>query len=120
VKPHHDAELAASVVGVGESVNESCAGWFGVPLLSVAVNECGPTRYECKPRITHVGSGANNMGREHAPESMIVGQERFSMASPASNECEPLHLGIGCDHRIDALIVTGIVFSPSGASIAPS
>jgi hypothetical protein len=72
-------------MGMGESVNESCAGWFSVPPLSIAVNECGPTRYECEPRITHVGSGANNVGREHAPESMIVGQDGCSIASRAFN-----------------------------------
>ena len=46
-----------------------------------------------EPRIHTVGSGAQNVGRTHAPASMMVGQEGCSMASPAFFHCEPLQLG---------------------------
>ena len=62
----------------------SCAMayWAARP---VGVNECEPMRHDCEPRINTVGSGAMNVGREHAPESMIVGLDGCSIASPACN-----------------------------------
>jgi hypothetical protein len=33
----------------------------------------------------NVGSGADNVGREHSTESMIVGQNKCSIASRTSN-----------------------------------
>jgi hypothetical protein len=36
---------------------------------------------DCEPRINNVSSGADNVGREHAPELMIVGGEGCSIAS---------------------------------------
>jgi hypothetical protein len=53
--------------------------------LPVCCNEYEPTRHDCKPRINNVGSGAMNVSREHAPESMIVGQAGCSIASRAFN-----------------------------------
>jgi hypothetical protein len=50
--------------------------------LPVRCNQCGPARGDCKPRINTVGSGAMNVGRTHAPESMIVG----SCALPTKKE----------------------------------
>jgi len=47
---------------------------------------------ECEPRINNVGLGAENVGREHAPESMIVGQDGCSIASRAFFHCEPLQV----------------------------
>ena len=40
---------------------------------------------DCEPRINNVGSGAINVGRRPQLESMIVGQNGCSIASPASN-----------------------------------
>jgi hypothetical protein len=40
-------------------------------------NQCELARHECEPRINNVGSGAINVGRMHAPESMIVGSCAF-------------------------------------------
>ena len=57
--------------------------------MSVRCHECEPARHDCRPRINHVGSGADNVGRTHAPESMIVGLEGCSLASRACNECKP-------------------------------
>jgi hypothetical protein len=65
-------------------------GWGAT--LSVSCNDCEPTRHDCKPRIKSVGSGARNVGREHALESMIVGQDGRSIASRALFHCEPLQL----------------------------
>jgi hypothetical protein len=44
---------------------------------------------DCEPRINNLSSGAINVGRTHAPQSMIVGQEEGSMASPTFFHCEP-------------------------------
>ena len=41
-----------------------------------------------------MGLGADNVGREHMPESMIVGQARCSIASQALFHCKPLHLSV--------------------------
>ena len=54
-------------------------------LVSIGLSECEPARHDCEPRINNVGSGAENVGREHAPESMIVGREECSIASRACN-----------------------------------
>ena len=48
-----------------------------------------------------MGSGANNVGRAHVPESMIVGLEGRSIASRTLNECEPQQLS--ADHPAVAL-----------------
>jgi hypothetical protein len=58
------------------------AHWATLP---VGVNECEPMGDHCRPRINNVGSGAINVGREHAPESMIVGRKGCSIASRALN-----------------------------------
>jgi hypothetical protein len=47
--------------------------------------KCEPAKCDCEPRINHVGSGANNVGREYPTESMILGQNGRSIASRASN-----------------------------------
>jgi hypothetical protein len=47
---------------------------------------------DCEPRINNVGFGAINVGWEHLPESMIVGQDGCSIASRTFNSCEPQHL----------------------------
>jgi hypothetical protein len=52
---------------------------------SMRGNACGPTRYDCELGINHVGSGAENVGREPRRESMVVGQEWCSIASLAFN-----------------------------------
>jgi hypothetical protein len=44
---------------------------------------------DCEPRINNVGFGAINVGWEHLPESMIVGQDGCSIASRTFNSCEP-------------------------------
>jgi hypothetical protein len=41
--------------------------------------------YDCKPRINNVGWGADNVGRRPRPESMIVGQQGYIIASLAFN-----------------------------------
>ena len=38
-------------------------------------------RPDCEPRINNLGLGADNVGREHPTESMIVGLEGCSIAS---------------------------------------
>jgi hypothetical protein len=53
--------------------------------MSARCKECGPTRHECEPRINNVGLGAINVGRTHAPESMIVDQDGCSIASRTLN-----------------------------------
>jgi hypothetical protein len=63
-------------------------------MLSVRCRSCEPTRDDGEPSCNHVGSDADNVGRTHAPASMIVGQHGCSIASLASNECEPLHLTV--------------------------
>jgi hypothetical protein len=55
---------------------------------------CEPAGVDCEPRINHVGLGADNVGREHPTESIIVGLEGAIIASRAFNECELLQLGI--------------------------
>jgi hypothetical protein len=55
---------------------------------------CEPTGADCEPRINKLGSGADHLGREHPAELMNVSREGCSMASPAFNECEPLHLNL--------------------------
>jgi hypothetical protein len=45
----------------------------------------GQPRHDGKPRI-------NNVGRRPWLESMIVGQNRAIIASPAFNQCKPLQL----------------------------
>ena len=47
---------------------------------------------DCEPRINNVGSGASNVGRRHAPESMIMGQKGCSIASRVFFHCERLQL----------------------------
>jgi hypothetical protein len=54
-------------------------------MLPVRGNQGEPTRPDFEPRITNVGSGAMNVGRRPRRESMIVGQDEYSIASPASN-----------------------------------
>jgi hypothetical protein len=39
----------------------------------------------CEPSCNNVGLGVDNVGRTHAPESMIVGQEEYSIASRPLN-----------------------------------
>jgi hypothetical protein len=46
----------------------------------------------CEARMTHVGSGAINVGRRPRLAPMIVSQEGCSIASPASNPCKPQQL----------------------------
>jgi hypothetical protein len=53
--------------------------------LPVRGNQCEPRRHDCEPRINNLGSGADNVGRRHAPESMIVGQRGCSIASRPLN-----------------------------------
>jgi hypothetical protein len=47
---------------------------------------------DCEPRINTMGLGADHVGRKLRRASMMVGQDGCSIASRASNECEPLHL----------------------------
>jgi hypothetical protein len=42
-------------------------------MLPVRGNQGEPTRPDCEPRITNVGSGAMNVGRRPRRESMMVG-----------------------------------------------
>ena len=58
--------------------------------MGVASRRWRPIRI-CKPRIKTVGLDAVHVGREHAPESVMVGQAGCSMASRTFTECEPLH-----------------------------
>jgi hypothetical protein len=51
---------------------------------SVRGNHCGPTRHDCEPRINTVGSGADNVGRTHVPDSLNVSQAGCSSAGRAS------------------------------------
>jgi hypothetical protein len=55
-----------------------------------------------------VGLGADNVGREHAPESMIVGQKRSIIASRALFHCEPLQVGwMGRSQENDQVVFVG-------------
>jgi hypothetical protein len=45
----------------------------------------GQPRHDCKPRINNVGLGADDVGRRPWLESLIVGQNRAIIASPAFN-----------------------------------
>jgi hypothetical protein len=54
-------------------------------MVTSVENDCEPTGDDYEPRINHVGSGAMNVGRRHAPESMIVGLKGCSMASRTFN-----------------------------------
>jgi hypothetical protein len=53
--------------------------------LPVCCNQYEPTRHDCRSRINNVGSGADNVGRTPALESMIVGQAGCSIASRPLN-----------------------------------
>jgi hypothetical protein len=54
-------------------------------MVTSVENDCEPTGDDYEPRINHVGSSAMNVGRRHAPESMIVGLKGCSMASRTFN-----------------------------------
>jgi hypothetical protein len=62
------------------------------PAFAAGESYCESVGDDCEPRINHVGSGAMNVGRRPWREAMIAGQAGCSIASPAFNECEPLHL----------------------------
>jgi hypothetical protein len=58
---------------------------ISLALLPAGGHDCEPARHDCEPRINNVGLVADNVGRAHAPESMIVGREGCSIASRALN-----------------------------------
>jgi hypothetical protein len=88
-------------------VRLACPGYRRVGVSPEGNNE--PARHECKPRIHNVGSGAENVGLEHAPESINVSQKGGSSASRVLNQCEPLQVadGIPHTHGQDLLYLSG-------------
>jgi hypothetical protein len=52
---------------------------------TIGYNNMGPGAENVSPRINNVDSGAENVGRTHAPESMMVGQNGYFIASRLPN-----------------------------------
>jgi hypothetical protein len=90
-------DLSGGIIGDGVRQHDECVGMIPLGLGSMVpcaipppdFRECRPLEDHCRPRINHVSSGAEHVGREHRPESMIVGQEGCSVASRALCHCEP-------------------------------